>query len=390
MIEDVEIGVGKNAVRTMTGRAIRDPHVPRLALEAVIAVDVGAESARGNAVLLIQDLRFVTRRAGGLGDARRADRRPRVGRRDDAVLSMAVGADRCVHLAASGELAVDALRIVPGDRFVTMAAGTRNVEMDDGRFGIGRAQDAVRGLLSGCSVGRVTVVTGGRHVQTFLARLAMNAALVQLDRLLAQDVMPLHQIDVGVTRATGAGEVDRVGVRLAIRRGEDVVVTVTVPALGEIRILTHLEAPVLGVDFGLVLVAPAAVDRLDLLDVWIVRPQVQVLHGDRFVARVAVLVAVDGFGQELVRRSPSRVVGRAIVAIGAFLGRGPFCGQARILGAGAGRGPHQGKQQQGEEEWAMSPRGLVAAGGSLGAPGDPLRMDELLEDPWKTPRSATA
>jgi hypothetical protein len=66
-----------------------------------------------------------------------------------------------------------------------MAAGVRNVEMEDGRFGIGRAQDTVRGLLSGCSVGRVTVITGGRQIQTLLARLAVDAALVQLDRLLA-------------------------------------------------------------------------------------------------------------------------------------------------------------------------------------------------------------
>jgi hypothetical protein len=128
------------------------------------------------------------------------------------------------------------------------------------------------------------------------------------------------------------------GVRLAIRRGKDVVVAVTVPALGEIWVLPYLQAAVLPVDLGLVFVAPPTVDRLDVLPVRILRLEIQVLHADRFVTRVAVLVAVARFGEELVRRSASLIVGLTIVAIRAFLGRGVAFGPAGLLGTGAAAG----------------------------------------------------
>jgi len=124
---------------------------------------------------------------------------------------------------------------------------------------------------------------------------------------------------------------------------------------------------VLLVDLGLVLVAHAAIHGRALVSVRILRFEIQVLHVDRVVARIALLVAVDGFGQQLVRRSEPFVVDLAIVAIGAFLGRGLGLGPAGLLGAGAERGDRQGQSQQDRKDRVTSHRFSSLA--SAGQPG---------------------
>jgi hypothetical protein len=148
------------------------------------------------------------------------------------------------------------------------------------------------------------------------------------------------------------------------------VCAVAIPALREIRILPDGQAPVLLVDLGLVLVAHAAIHGRARVFVRILRFEIQVLHVDRVVARIALLVAVDGFGQQLVRRSAPLFVGLSIVAIGACLGRGLALGPAGLLGAGAEGGGRQGQGRQDRGDQATSHRLF-----SLASDGQPGRLD---------------
>jgi hypothetical protein len=68
------------------------------------------------------------------------------------------------------------------------------------------------------------------------------------------------------------------------------------PASGKIWILSYLQAPMLFVNPGLVVMALTAVDRLDHLAVRLGRSRFHLLHGDRFMAVGAIQAGVDGLG----------------------------------------------------------------------------------------------
>lgn len=73
----------------------------------------------------------MARRTGRLGHPGGTDRRTGIARRDDYVLTVAVGAYRRVGLAASYQFAVDALPEIVLDVAVALAARFGNVEMVD-------------------------------------------------------------------------------------------------------------------------------------------------------------------------------------------------------------------------------------------------------------------
>ena len=141
----------------VAGGAVGDRLVAGLALQAVIGVDEGLQPPGGQVVLLVQGRRLVAGRAGRLGQPVGADRGARIRDGQDAVLAVAAGADRRVDLAASRQLAVDALPVVLLDRGVALAAGPRDVEVVDRRLGVDRREDLVRRAPGG-----VAVVAAGR------------------------------------------------------------------------------------------------------------------------------------------------------------------------------------------------------------------------------------
>ncbi len=239
MIVEVGSDCRQDPVHAVARGAVGDVLVAGLALEAVVRVDERGETLGGEPVLLVEDGRLVAGRAGDLGHLRARHRRARIRRRQDAVLPVAVRADRRVRLAAGDELPVDPLPEVVLDPAVALAAGLGDVEVVDRGLAEAGGQDLVRGPLGG-----VAVVAGRRDVHAALGRLAVHAALVDLDRVVDQDVVLPRDVQVLVALAAGLRELRGVRGRLPRARGQDAVRAVAVRALGQIAVQLALAAAV--------------------------------------------------------------------------------------------------------------------------------------------------
>src|SRR5262249_34021047 len=113
----------KDVVDPVARRAVGDALRAGAAGEAVEAVLESGDLVARQAVLGDQPLGGVAARAGRGRDARGVDERARLGRREDRVLAVAVGADRGAVVAARDGLSVDARRERLRDRLVALAAG---------------------------------------------------------------------------------------------------------------------------------------------------------------------------------------------------------------------------------------------------------------------------
>jgi hypothetical protein len=105
-----------------------------------------------------------------------------------------------------------------------------------------------------------------------------------------------------------------VNVRFAIRRGKDFVGSVAAPALGNVRILTDLHPPVLGVYLGDIFVAFAAVDGWNSFPVRSLGRSVDAVHRHSLMAISAFQSIVHGLGEDL-QLGARTVRSRLVVAV---------------------------------------------------------------------------
>src|SRR5205823_8086779 len=140
----------------------------------------------------------------------------------DAVRGVAGDADRSARRSARPQLAVRAGLELVEDPLVALAAGSRNVLVGDGRFGIRLRKDLVRGVAVGAD--------GGDDEALLERSLAVHAAEVVLDDLRRRQRMALGNGGVGVALRAGFGDAQVVGTRFRIGLREDVVRAVAVGA----------------------------------------------------------------------------------------------------------------------------------------------------------------
>ena len=220
------VGGRQYPVNAVARGAVGDVGVAGLGLETVVGVDEGRQTAGLDAVLLVEHRRLVARRAGHLGDLGPRHRRQRVVRRQDPVLTVAVGAHRRIGLSPIHQLAVDALSKVALDTLVALAAGPRDVEVVDARFCEPGREDLVRRASRG-----VAVVAARRHVDPAPGRLAVDRSRVDLYRVVDENVVLGGDVEVLVASTAGLGEVGGVDRRAFGGRRQDVVVAVAVGAV---------------------------------------------------------------------------------------------------------------------------------------------------------------
>src|SRR5207253_7967732 len=103
-----------------------------LAREPVVAVLVTLHARAGHAKLLGEPHALVAARTAAC-----AERRARRAGLRDGVDAVTVRTDRRLRDTAQRRLPVDAGRVLVRDAGVTLAAGLRNVELKDGRAGVG-------------------------------------------------------------------------------------------------------------------------------------------------------------------------------------------------------------------------------------------------------------
>jgi len=149
----------------VTRRAVGDGDVAGLALEPMVAVDVGGEPAARKTILLVQYGGLMTGRAGFLGESCGADRRMLVRWTDDSMFPVAVRTDRSIGGPTLHVLPMDALPIVLGNILMAFAARIRDIQPMDCGFRIVRAEDSMGGAPSVRIGGRVAVVARRRKIE---------------------------------------------------------------------------------------------------------------------------------------------------------------------------------------------------------------------------------
>ena len=122
------------------------------------------------------------------------------------MLTMAIGTHRGVGLAPGHQPPVDPFPVVILDPRVALAAGERNVEVIDARVGEPRGEDAVRRSIRG-----VAVVAARSDIDATPCGLTVHRCLVDLDRMIDQNLVLRGEVEVLVTGSAGLGQVDRVG-----------------------------------------------------------------------------------------------------------------------------------------------------------------------------------
>jgi hypothetical protein len=142
----------------------------------------------------------------------------------------------------------------------------------------------------------------------------VDAAFIQFDRFFLQKIVILDDVDVRMAGLTGCGQVQWVNVRIAIRRGKDFVGSVAAPALGNVRILTDLHLPVLGVYLGDILVAFTAVDDWNSFPVRSLGRPVDAVHRHSLMAIRTFQSFVRRLGEDL-RRGVRTARPRLVVAV---------------------------------------------------------------------------
>ena len=100
------------------------------------------------------------------------------------MLPMTIGTNRSVGFTSFDIFAMNTLPIIPLYVAVTLAAGLGNIEMIYRRFGLAGTEYPMRR-----SPGRMAVITGRCNIYTAESRLAVNAALINLDRFPIENFM---------------------------------------------------------------------------------------------------------------------------------------------------------------------------------------------------------
>src|SRR5205823_6412218 len=129
-------------------------------------------------------------------------------------------ADRSARRPARPQLAVRAGLELVEDPLVALAAGSRDVLVRHGRFGIRLRKDLVRGVAVGAD--------GGDDEALLERSLAVHAAEVVPDDLRSRQRMALGDGGVRVALRAGLGDAEVVGARSRIGLRKDVVRTVAV------------------------------------------------------------------------------------------------------------------------------------------------------------------
>jgi hypothetical protein len=90
----------------------------------------------------------------------------------------------------------------------------------------------------------VAVVAGGGHIDPPLGGLAVDAGLIDLDRVVDQDLVLGGDVQVFMAPAAGLRQVDRVGHGVLDARGQNIVIPMAVGAGGHIFAISNALPPV--------------------------------------------------------------------------------------------------------------------------------------------------
>jgi hypothetical protein len=121
-------------------------------------------------------------------------------------------------------------------------------------FRITRGQDAV-----GCTIGGVTILTGGSVVDAPRGGFAVHAGSVCFYGVFCEELVVCCKDEIFMAVATGVGHIQGVNGRPLVRRFEDLVSAMAIGTCGEIAVQLDSQYAVLYVDFGLLIVAATAV-----------------------------------------------------------------------------------------------------------------------------------
>ena len=198
----------ENAVRPVATGAIRHDLRASLRGQSVVAGQVSGLAAARHSKFLRKAHAFVAAATGHRAHVLGRDRGIRIGVRFNGVNAVAIGAHRRLPVAFGDGLSVDALFEFLGDRVVTLAAGRRHIELEDGRLGILGVENLVRSVAVGADRG---LLGSGRD------RMPVDALRVRGNHLRALSTI-LHHEFLAVAGAAGGRDIRMVYARFRIAR----------------------------------------------------------------------------------------------------------------------------------------------------------------------------
>ncbi len=114
------------------------------------------------------------------------------------MFTVAVCADRCIRFAPFCQFTMDPVPEVVFDPLMAFTTGFRDVKMVDSGFRVSWRVNFMRRACCG-----VTVVAGGRNIDSAGCSLAMNAVRIHLNRMGKQQFMLLYQIEIFMAISAG-------------------------------------------------------------------------------------------------------------------------------------------------------------------------------------------